>query len=183
MESKRDFFNRIKNPINEFLENMDKLCISDYVPSKVKINRDIHFNEHNIERVISNVEDYNKFIYDLDKVSSETHKKSTIISKDDDKNKIDINAYKISNLKKEIIPSSFFKTDLKTTGHSQDFDDIMKNKAEEILNKINQMSEVIVNCIIKVNWEKEEKDHIVIRLLFKYNNFNHLNGLINNLKK
>ena len=54
MESKRDFFNRIKNPINEFLENMDKLCISDYVPSKVKINRDIHFNEHNIERVISN---------------------------------------------------------------------------------------------------------------------------------
>lgn len=131
------------------MENMDRLCISEYVPAKVKINRELPYNENNIQSVISNVEDYNKFIYDLEKAylinqqyQKEKEKKEFEKDKEKEKEKPknDINT-KIQSLKKDLIPSSFFKTDIKS-GYVLDFDDIIKSKAEEIIQKVNFISEV-----------------------------------------
>ena len=127
---------------------MDKLYISDFVPSKIKINRDTNYNEHNVESVISNVEDYNKFIFELDKhavqleSSNISQSKHQLHIKNQEKIKDDIYSNKILNLKKDIVSSSFFKTEMKS-GHSEDFDEIIKFKAEEILQKINHISEVL----------------------------------------
>jgi hypothetical protein len=130
----------MKGPTDQFLENLDKLCISEYVPSKIKINKEILYNENNIESVISNVEDYNKFIYELDKATLNSEPSKTL--KDQDKNKNDIHS-KILTLKRDLVPSSFFKTDIKNS-YVLDFDDIIKNKAEEIVQKVNQIQEVLL---------------------------------------
>ena len=56
---------------------------------------------------------------------------------------------KLDNLKKDIIPSSFFKTDIKQNVYTNNntnntsFDDIIKSKALEIISRVNQISEVI----------------------------------------
>lgn len=54
---------------------MESLFISEFVPERVHINRELKYNENIINNVISNVEDYNKFINELVKSTSEQDKK------------------------------------------------------------------------------------------------------------
>ena len=54
---------------------MDKLFISEYIPSKVSINRDVHYTEANIKEIVANIQDYYKFIIEIDK-SAKVERKS-----------------------------------------------------------------------------------------------------------
>jgi hypothetical protein len=122
---------------------MDQLFIAEYINPKTKITDELEYNENNVESIIADVQDYKEFIYNFKNSSMKQDfiKKITKEnSKELDKNKHDINS-KIMSLKKELISSSFFKTDIKS-GYVLDFDDIIKSKAEEILQKVNQMSDV-----------------------------------------
>ena len=46
---------------------MDKLFISEYVPYKVAVNKDVEYNEVNVKEIIANIQDYYKFIIEIEK--------------------------------------------------------------------------------------------------------------------
>jgi uncharacterized protein YlbG (UPF0298 family) len=46
---------------------MDKLFISEYIPNKVSINRDVDYNESNIKDIVANIQDYYKFIIEIER--------------------------------------------------------------------------------------------------------------------
>jgi len=65
-------------------------------------------------------------------------------------------------LKKDIVPTSFFKTDVKQsmfsssiTNNNSSFDDIIKSKAMEIISRVNQISEV--NFFLTQQNDKKKK--------------------------
>ncbi len=122
---------------------MDQLFIAEYINPKTKITDELEYNENNVESIIADVQDYKEFIYNFkhSSMKQDLVKKITKENSNElDKNKHDINS-KIMSLKKELVSSSFFKTDIKSS-YVLDFDDIIKSKAEEILQKVNQMSDV-----------------------------------------
>ena len=133
---------------------MDKIFISEYIPVKVSVNKDVDYNESNVNEIIANIQDYLKLILEIEEKSSTVEKKIDN-SKELDKLKNDMvidiikQSQKLTNLNKEIVPSSFFKTDIKpviTSGSSNNsnssFDDIIRSKALEIISRVNQISEV-----------------------------------------
>lgn len=122
---------------------MEQLFICEYINPKTKITDELEYNENNMESIIADVQDYKEFIYNFNNSAMKQDIIKKIAkenSKELDKNKTEINT-KILSLKKDLVSSSFFKTDLKS-GYVLDFDDIIKSKAEEILLKVNQLSDV-----------------------------------------
>ena len=44
---------------------MDKLFISEYIPYKVAINKDVDYTESNVKDILGNIQDYYKFIIEI----------------------------------------------------------------------------------------------------------------------
>ena len=58
---------------------MDKLFISEYIPYKVAINKDVDYTESNVKDILGNIQDYYKFIIEIEK--------SALVEKKPDNNK------------------------------------------------------------------------------------------------
>jgi hypothetical protein len=58
---------------------MDKLFISEYIPYKVAINKDVDYTESNVKDILGNIQDYYKFIIEIEK--------SAMVEKKPDNNK------------------------------------------------------------------------------------------------
>jgi len=119
---------------------LGKSYIAEYIPVKVAINKEVEYNEVNIIGIIANIEDYNKFINEFERTKQEYNKKQNSLNKSFEKMLQD-NQQRIEHLNKSNMPNSFFKTDLKQSPNSS-FDDIIKSKAEEIISKVNQITEM-----------------------------------------
>lgn len=52
IERKRDFFLKLQDPTDDFLESLSTSYISDFVTGKVGINRAVKYNETNINDII-----------------------------------------------------------------------------------------------------------------------------------
>lgn len=46
---------------------MDKLFISEYIPEKVAVNKDVDYTESNVKDIVGNIQDYYKFILEIEK--------------------------------------------------------------------------------------------------------------------
>jgi hypothetical protein len=123
---------------------MNSTYISEYVPSKISINGDEIYNETNIMSIIANIEDYFKFIIEVEKAAKNQEKaKDQLFESDFEKLNSEM-ASKLDILNLGMVNAGFFKTDMKNNTNSPNtsFDDIIKNKALEILNKVNSLTEV-----------------------------------------
>ena len=49
---------------------MNSLFISEYIPVKVSINKDVDYNESNVNDIIANIQDYYKIILEIEKSSA-----------------------------------------------------------------------------------------------------------------
>lgn len=54
---------------------MDKIFISEYIPVKVSVNKDVDYNESNVNEIIANIQDYLKLILEIEEKSSTVEKK------------------------------------------------------------------------------------------------------------
>jgi len=88
ISKRRSFFTSLKNPTDDFLNYMDKFFISEYIPEKVSVNRDVDYNETNVNEIIANIQDYYKFILEIEK--SATFEKRVDNNKEFDRLKNDM---------------------------------------------------------------------------------------------
>ena len=124
---------------------MNSTYISEYVPNKISVNGDEIYNETNIMNIIANIEDYFKFIIEIEKAAKKQENKEPLFENDFDKLNNEM-ASKLDILNHDMVHAGFFKTDMKNSNNSNSpntsFDDIIKSKALEILNKVNSLTEV-----------------------------------------
>lgn len=59
----------MKEPTDEVLSYFEKIFISEYIPAKVSVNKDVDYNESNVNDIIANIQDYLKIILEIEKSS------------------------------------------------------------------------------------------------------------------
>jgi hypothetical protein len=59
----------LKEPTDEVLSYFEKIFISEYIPAKVSVNKDVDYNESNVNDIIANIQDYLKIILEIEKSS------------------------------------------------------------------------------------------------------------------
>jgi hypothetical protein len=84
----------LKEPTDDILNFFDNIFISEYIPMKVSVNKDVDYNESNVNDIIANIQDYLKIILEIEK--------SSIIEKKVDNSK-ELDRLKNDMVTKEII--------------------------------------------------------------------------------
>lgn len=69
ISQKEELFKSIKAPTDNFLENLEKTYISQYIPLKIPVNKDTWYNEQNILEILANIQDYISVAESFDKIS------------------------------------------------------------------------------------------------------------------
>ena len=150
IESKRNFFNKFKEPIFDFLKKVQKTYLSEYIPNKIDINDNIKLKENNILEYIGTIYNYFILINDFDIYNS---------NKNDDLNNSNLNIEKLKkdmsnkllkinmkNVMKNDIYNSF-RNDIKNNS----FDYSIKQMASYLVNQINSSQSTNSSRIIKNN--------------------------------
>lgn len=70
LAEKEAFFQSLKDPTDTFLLQLESTFLADYVPNRIKINKDEWYNEENITAMLANIQDYLEIIEEIEKVSS-----------------------------------------------------------------------------------------------------------------
>ena len=150
IESKRNFFNKFKEPIFNFLNKVQKTYLAEYIPNKININENIKLKENNILEYIGTIYNYFILINDFDTYNS---------NKNDDLNNSNLNIEKLKkdmsnkllkinmkNVMKNDIYNSF-RNDIKNNS----FDHSIKQMASYLVNQINSSQSTNSSRIIKNN--------------------------------
>ena len=150
IESKRNFFNKFKEPIFNFLNKVQKTYLAEYIPNKININENIKLKENNILEYIGTIYNYFILINDFDTYNS---------NKNDDLNNSNLNIEKLKkdmsnkllkinmkNVMKNDIYNSF-RNDIKNNS----FDYSIKQMASYLVNQINSSQSTNSSRIIKNN--------------------------------
>jgi hypothetical protein len=142
IERKRQFFTKLQPLTDDFLIQLDETYISEYIPGKVAINKDVIYNESNIIEVLANVQDYQKLIEEFDKSSQQLYDKRTdnIINKDIEKLKQEMRA-KLERFDKDsCINNNFYSSIKNEVKMNTSFDETIKKMADEIIKTVNQQN-------------------------------------------
>ena len=150
IESKRNFFNKFKEPIFDFLKKVQKTYLSEYIPNKIDINDNIKLKENNILEFIGTIYNYFILINDFDTYNS---------NKNEDLNNSNLNIERLKkdmsnklmkinmkNVMKNDIYNSF-RNDIKNNS----FDYSIKQMASYLVNQINSSQSTNSSRIIKNN--------------------------------
>jgi hypothetical protein len=150
IESKRNFFNKFREPIFNFLNKVQKTYLAEYIPNKININENIKLKENNILEYIGTIYNYFILINDFDTYNS---------NKNDDLNNSNLNIEKLKkdmsnkllkinmkNVMKNDIYNSF-RNDIKNNS----FDYSIKQMASYLVNQINSSQSTNSSRIIKNN--------------------------------
>ena len=150
IESKRNFFNKFREPIFNFLNKVQKTYLAEYIPNKININENIKLKENNILEYIGTIYNYFILINDFDIYNS---------NKNDDLNNSNLNIEKLKkdmsnkllkinmkNVMKNDIYNSF-RNDIKNNS----FDYSIKQMASYLVNQINSSQSTNSSRIIKNN--------------------------------
>lgn len=115
--------------------------ITDFIPEKVAINKDVAFSESNIVEILANVEDYQKLLEELDKNNPGYFDKKAdmLINKDIDKLKNEMRS-KLEQFKKDNYMNSSIYGNMKSENKSSNFDETIKKMADEIIKVVNSQS-------------------------------------------
>jgi len=125
----------------DFLSYAQTTFVSDFIPEKVAINKDVKFSESNIVEIIANVEDYQKLLEELDKNNPGYFDKKAdiMVNKDIDKLKNEMRL-KLDQFRKDNYMNSSIYGSMKTENKAGNFDETIKKMADEILKVVNSQS-------------------------------------------
>jgi hypothetical protein len=141
IEKKRQFFVKLQPETDNFLIYLEDTYISEFIPKKVSIIKDLTYNESNIVEIIANVEDYNKLIEEFDK-SAQSHfydkKVDVLVNKDIEKLKMEMRN-KLEMFKKDnYIGNEFYTTVKGDVKVNTSFDETIRKMADNIVRTVNQ---------------------------------------------
>lgn len=129
---KEELFNKIKQPTDNFLLNLEKSYISEYVPIKYLVNQDAWYNDQNVIEILANVQDYANLADDYDNSNINKainiNSSNQIINRDIEKLKIEMKN-KIDALKS----THSLKASIKDRSNTGPFDEAIKKLSEELV--------------------------------------------------
>jgi hypothetical protein len=141
IEKKRQFFVKLQPETDNFLMYLEETYISEFIPKKVSIIKDLTYNEINIVEIIANVEDYNKLIEEFDRsVQSNYYDKrvDVLVNKDIEKLKQEMRN-KLELFKKDnYIGNEFYTTVKGDVKVNTSFDETIRKMADNIVRTVNQ---------------------------------------------
>ncbi len=125
----------------DFLTHAQSTFISDFIPEKVAINKDVKFSESNIVEIIACVEDYQKFLEELDRNNPGYFDKKSdlLVNKEIDKLKNEMRI-KLDHFRKDNYLNSSIYGSMKTENKGANFDETIRKMADEILKVVNLQS-------------------------------------------
>lgn len=139
INQKRQFFSKLQPETDKFLSDLEPTFLSQFIPEKVTLNKDIVYNESNIVEVIANVQDYQKLVEEFDKSSQQSYDKRAdiMVNKDIEKLRQEMKQ-KLDQFRKDNYIGKDFYTTVKSEGKmNTSFDDTIKKMADEIVRSVN----------------------------------------------
>jgi hypothetical protein len=146
IEKKRNFFLKLQKPTDEFLAKSEDTYISEYIPEKFAVNREVEYNETNIVDIIATVQDYVKLLDEFDKYvnnnapnSAQPYDKKAdiLVNKDIEKLKQEMRVKLESFRKDNYINNNFYSSMKNESKINNSFDETIKKMAEEIIKVVN----------------------------------------------
>ena len=137
INNKRDMFLQIQPICDNFLLKLDSKNLSQFIFDKAQIDPNKKYNEKNIGKFISNVEDYYKLIlmFDEDKSFNNENEENEI-----DKLRNEMK-FKLENFEKGKLLNKNLYTNMKSdVQNGMDFDSIIKRSSELIMNQLSPLS-------------------------------------------
>lgn len=135
------FFTKLQPSTEQFLTGLQSTYISDYIPEKIAINKEVAFSESNVVEILANVEDYQKLYeeFQVNNIGFFDRKSDVLVNRDIEKLKSEMRT-KLDQFRKDGIGSNFynnFKGDSKSPGN---FDETIKKMADEIVKVVNSQN-------------------------------------------
>jgi predicted phosphohydrolase len=133
----REFFLKLQPQTDNFLESLDKTYITEYLQDKSAVNKEVPYNEANMIEVIATVQDYNKLIDDFEKGTLKyDDNMDKLINRDLEKLNREIKN-KLDSFRKDNYINNNFYNSVKNEIKSNNFDEIIKKMAGEIVKGVN----------------------------------------------
>lgn len=152
IKEKEELFTMIKQPTDEFLSEMERTYVSDYIPIRVPINKEEYYNENNILEVLANVQDYLSVTEGFNKI---LNSKESIEEKVTDKEMVNLN----TQINKELERLRFeMKNKIDSLKSTSQLKNSIKDKTNIPFNEaIKKISEEIVKGYVHSNkvYDKE----------------------------
>lgn len=141
---KRNLFKKIQPFTDEYLIKLNGTYLSEYVPNKYQIDKDLIYNEISVLKFVVNAEDYYNMIQMFDEAMKEKAKGQNDNSEIDRlRNEIRI---KLENFQREIIVNNNLYSSMKVeTKSGLDFDEIIKRSSQRVLDNLNSSGSVSLN--------------------------------------
>ena len=141
---KRNLFKKIQPFTDEYLIKLNGTYLSEYVPNKYQIDKDLIYNEISVLKFVVNAEDYYNLIQMFDEAMKEKAKGQNDNSEIDRlRNEIRI---KLENFQREIIVNNNLYSSMKVeTKSGLDFDEIIKRSSQRVLDNLNSSGSVSLN--------------------------------------
>ena len=141
---KRNLFKKIQPFTDEYLIKLNGTYLSEYVPNKYRIDKDLIYNEISVLKFVVNAEDYYNLIQMFDEAMKEKAKGQNDNSEIDRlRNEIRI---KLENFQREKIVNNNLYSSMKVeTKSGLDFDEIIKRSSQRVLDNLNSSGSVSLN--------------------------------------
>ena len=139
INNKRDMFLQIQPICDDFLLKLDSKNLSQFIFDKAQIDPNKKYNEKNVGKFISNVEDYYKLIlmFDEDKSFNNENEENEI-----DKLRNEMK-FKLENFEKGKLLNKNLFTNMKSdVQNGMDFDSIIKRSSELIMNQLSPFNNI-----------------------------------------
>ena len=154
IENKRNLFKRIQPGTDDYLLKLNETYLSEYVPDKCQIDKQLEYNEKSVTKFISSVEEYYLLIQMYQK-SMEEKKKGENNEIDRLRDEIKM---KLENFKREnLIDNNLCNSMKLESKNGVNFEDIIKRSSDFICTQINS-SEFYKKKTIR----KKKLDEIII---------------------
>ena len=139
INEKRDLFLKIQPICENYLLKLDSTNLSQFIYDKAQIEPNKKYNEINVNKFISNVEDYYKLILMFDDDKN--------LKNDNEENEIDRlrdeMKFKLENFEKGKLLNKNLFTNMKSdVQNGMDFDSIIKRSSELIMNQLSPLRNV-----------------------------------------
>ena len=154
IEKKRNLFKRIQPGTDDYLLKLNETYLSEYVPDKCQIDKQLEYNEKSVTKFISSVEEYYLLIQMFQK-SMEEKKKGENNEIDRLRNEIRM---KLESFKREnLIDNNLCNSMKLESKNGVNFEDIIKRSSDFICTQINSS-----DFFKKKTIRKKKLDEIII---------------------
>ena len=66
IKKKREFFTKIQPLTDEYLSKLNQTYLSDFIPNKIPVDKNLPYTESTVNKFISNIQDYYKLIQNFE---------------------------------------------------------------------------------------------------------------------